>query len=590
MNPALIQQLQNVSLRAQQAGYGNKGTVYGQAASQLGMSVDKLRRLIKQAVVTKPRKKRNDTGATNLSLDDARMISGYIMETIRKSGQQLGTVGEVMDVLRANGVIDATRLDKQTGELVELSESAVARALTGYGLHPKQLMQPSPKISLASLHPNHLWQIDPSLGVLYYLPHKKGQALQVMDEKKFYKNKPGNIRKIEKERVWRYVITDHTSGWVYVHYVLGAESSKNISDAFISATQKRHPSDPVHGLPKMVMVDPGSANTSAVFNNLCRSLGVTVQVNEPGHPWAKGQVENANFLVERNFEHRLRFMEQPPTSVEEINQLGWAWMRWFNQTKKHSRTGETRYATWSRILPEQLVFAPDEQMMRELAVSQHEPRKVSPKLTIQFEGKTFSVRNIPSPHAEVGSRVFVTRNPWRDEESAQLIYTGENGREIIAIIESIQHDEWGFELDAAMVGKEYKSHADTRADKHRKQQERLVMGVDTDDEAVQARKAQKTPFGGNINPMLNIEQTDLVPFLPRHGTQSELSTPTIELPLMSITQLALKLRRQLGKRWKPEFMLWLQQRYSSGATEDDLPVITEQILSCEPTIMRVVSK
>src|SRR5690606_12990826 len=152
-------------------------------------------------------------------------------------------------------------VDLDTGEFTPLCTESIGRALRRYGVHPDQLSQPTPKSHLRSEHPNHVWQIDPSLCVLYYLPTQAGECLQVMDEAKFYKNKPANFRRIEKERVWRYVITDHTSGVIYVQYVLGAESGRNLVDAFIGAAQKRGPADPFHGIPRAVMVDPGSANT-----------------------------------------------------------------------------------------------------------------------------------------------------------------------------------------------------------------------------------------------------------------------------------------------------------------------------------------
>lgn len=221
------------------------------------MSVPTLQRKLKDVSMSKPRKKRRDAGATSVSVDELRMISAYMQESHRNQGKKLAGLEQTLEVLRSNGAVTAARVNEDTGELEPLSVSAISRALMQHGLHPKQLSQPTPKQRLASKHPNHVWQIDPSLCVLYYLPTQKGKCIQVMEEKEFYKNKPANIRKVEKERVWRYVITDHTSGWIYVHYVLGAESGQNLAEAFINAMQKRHPEDPVHGVPLMVMVDPG---------------------------------------------------------------------------------------------------------------------------------------------------------------------------------------------------------------------------------------------------------------------------------------------------------------------------------------------
>lgn len=35
--------------------------------------------------------------------------------------------------------------------------------------------------------------------------------------------------------VWRYVITGHASGVIYVEYVYGGETAENISETFIDA-------------------------------------------------------------------------------------------------------------------------------------------------------------------------------------------------------------------------------------------------------------------------------------------------------------------------------------------------------------------
>lgn len=73
----------------------------------------------------------------------------------------------------------------------QLSASTVERALRMYRLHPEQILRPAPVTELRSLHPNHVWQIDASLCVLYYLRAGtvKGNGLQVLDADKFYKNK-----------------------------------------------------------------------------------------------------------------------------------------------------------------------------------------------------------------------------------------------------------------------------------------------------------------------------------------------------------------------------------------------------------------
>lgn len=574
MNPAKIEKLLSIAEAANTAGHGKKQAIYQAGAKELGVSMATLQRDLKSVTVRDKRKRRSDAGKSSLSLDEAKLISAYLVESQRKNNKRLASFKTALETLRSNGVVVAARLNEGTGELEPLSEAAVSRALTAYNLHPDQLKRDTPKTQLASLHPNHVWQIDPSLCVLYYLPSKKGQCIQVMDEKKFYKNKPANISKIEKERVWRYVITDHTSGVIFIHYVLGAESGKNLVDAFVSATQKRHPSDPFCGIPKMVMVDPGSANTGAVFKNLCYSLNVKLQVNTPHTPWAKGQVEKANDIVECHFEHRLKAMANPPTSVDELNAVGAQWMRWFNSTQVMSRTKKTRYATWLQISQKQLILAPSDQLMRELSYHAPEHRKVTSFLEVSYRGKTYSVADIPG--VTIGEKILITRNPWRDED-AQVIYTNADGIEVMQVVKPQQHNEFGFSETAAVIGEEYKAHADTQLDKNRKEIERIAMSASTQEEAEANRKKQHTPFGGSIDPMKPITDTQLPDYIKKRGTELDVQGPQIEQPTLHIVQVAKRLRTRMGSHWQPEHYQWLQKHYADGVTEDELDAVEQRL-------------
>ncbi|MCH3857668.1 hypothetical protein LZB78_09785, partial [Campylobacter jejuni] len=75
-----------------------------------------------------------------------------------------------VEVLRANNMIEALRINPATGEVSPLSISTIRKALRNYRLHPEQMLAPAPAMSLRSLHPNHVWQIDASRCVLFYLP------------------------------------------------------------------------------------------------------------------------------------------------------------------------------------------------------------------------------------------------------------------------------------------------------------------------------------------------------------------------------------------------------------------------------------
>lgn len=584
MNTAVTEQLVTVARAARAAGHGSRGAIYQKACSELGMSYATLQRKLKEITVTDKRKKRTDAGQTALTREDALMISALLKESFRKNGKKLMSVDRAIEILRSNEQIKAEYLDEETGEIRPLSVSTVHRALRTYGLHPDQLNAPAPVTELQSLHPNHVWQIDASLCTLYYLSN----GLQGMAPEVYYKNKPGNIERISANRVWRYVITDHTSGWLYVEYVLGAESGENLCSVLINAMQERDGQDIMHGIPRKLMLDPGAANTAGMTKNLCHALGIELIVNKVGNARAKGQVENANNLVETQLEPGLKL--QCVNGLDALNDIARKWRIHFNATQIHGRTGKTRHAAWMMIKPDQLIKAPSLEICRELAVAQPESRKVSPTLQISFGGKQYDVSTVPN--VMVGEKIMVTRNPWRDD-AAQVVLFDEDGREVFHVVNEIQKNEFGFREDAAVIGESFKRHADTPAQKAANEIEQLVTETDSVTAAEAFRKAKKLPFGGKIDPFKHIDETTLPTFLPRRGTEHGLATPKIEFPPLSHVEAAKQLRQLLaaaGHEWTADTFAWLQQRYPESVPQEDLDAIVGQLTrkDIQQTLLKVV--
>lgn len=578
MNAAITERLVGIAQQSRAMPRGGRSEYYAQVADELGMSVATLHRKLNEVSVRPARKRRNDAGKIVMSFEEAQLVSSVLTESMRRNGKRLMCIQQALETLISNGRISTVRVDKETGEVCRLSVSTVARALRLYKLHPDQLAAPAPVTELQSLHPNHCWQIDPSLCVLYYLKSEAdaNRGLRVMDADEFYKNKPKNLARISQERVWRYVVTDHTSGTCYVEYVLGAESGENLANVFIHAIQKRGEHDPFHGVPFIVMVDPGSANTGAVFKNLCRSLQVHVQVNKPGNPRAKGQVEKTNDLVETKFESGLKFIAV--NSLEELNQAVWRWMRVFNGTSIHSRTGQTRYGVWLQITQGQLRTAPDEATCRELAHSAPENRTVTPKLTISFKGDEYDVSPlIESAGLIVGQKVMVVRNPWRPN-AAQIVAVDEDGREVFHVVEKVERNEFGFREGAPVICESYSRHADTSAQRNAKDIEMLVMGADTLAGAALARKGKGLAFNGELDPYKPVTDTVLPAYLPKRGTAMHVPNPTqIEIKPLTHTQAAMQLRPMLGRPVTAEDRARLAEWYPQGVLEEQLQEVADRL-------------
>ncbi|EMB2831420.1 TPA: DDE-type integrase/transposase/recombinase [Stenotrophomonas maltophilia] len=582
------------------AGHGQKRAIAERYAAEWGCSVQTLYRQVSKLTCSlKPRKRRSDRGNSDWTQQELELISAVLLESRRGTGKRLASIGEAIDMLRANGMVRGETVDAATGEIRLLSESSAAKALRTNRLHPDQLSAPAPKVQLASEHPNQVWQADPSLCVLYYL--KRQDGLHAMPASEFYKNKPKNLARVENERVWRYVFTDHTSGAFYVEYVLGAESGENLCRTFINAMQYRGAADPFCGAPTMVMVDPGSANTGAMFKNLCAALGIRIWINQPGQPWAKGQVEKTNDLIERKFEHRLRF--DNVQSLEQLNASAWRWMRNFNATAQHTRHKSSRYQAWMTIKPDQLRLVPATEDCMKLATRAPELRKVNPLLRISFLGKTYDVSGVPG--VIVGQKLTVARNAFGSEFGAQALFTDDAGRDTWYTMEPLEADAYGF-TGAVAVGT-YHAHADTPADTNRKRVERLAMDAETDEQAKAQRKAKAMPFGGRIDPYKSVQQAPEIQHLPRRGHRVDVAVPDVveaprftvdsvtpiraELPPLNHVEAAMRLKPLLeaaGSTWTADHYARTAQRWPEGLPVDQVESWAQTLATPERGALRLV--
>lgn len=574
MNPALIDALCDVSRRAALAGHGGKGAVYADACQRLGLTRATLMRKLKDITVTSPRKQRADAGAVSLPREEAVIISALLMDSLRKNNKRLMSITQAVALLRANGEIRAEFIDAATGEIRPLSDSAISRALRTYSLHPDQLLRPSAHTELKSLHPNHVWQIDASLCVLYYLNARseRESGLQVMEAKKFYKNKPANLKRIETDRVWSYEVTDHYSGAIRVNYVLGAESAINLAESFIVFTQQVG-GEPFYGVPYILMMDMGSANTAGPVKNMARRLKMRLEAHMPGNARATGQVENARNIIERAFESGLRL--RPVADLDELNAAAQKWARWYNATKIHSRTKRSRFDAWMDITPEQLRTV-DGDLARELLTHTPETRKVSGTLTVSFRGAEYDVRDVP--RVMVGETLHVTLNPYKPG-TAIIVDTAEGGAELLHTVPMVERDDAGFRLDAPVIGEDYAAQADTLADTHRKLVERVATDAETDADAAAARKVQAASFGGRIDPAKIIDQAEIPTYLPRRGTELDTKVATLDRrPAAVLTPFqTLQALQRLGITPTPDTHARIAEWYPAGVPETDIDQLKHRL-------------
>ena len=523
LNPVLIAYLCDVAAQASASPHGTKEAVYAAACAHTRMSRATLLRKLKEITVQPNRKKRSDAGGSQLPLEQTRRLSAELMQGFRANDKKIMSVPLALVRLRSNQPGFAEWTNPATGEIQQLSASACARALRGYGLHPDQLTRSSPAQPQRSEHPNDVWQIDASISTLFYVPDDA--PVQDMSPAVFYKNKPGNFEKIKRQRLTRYVLTDHCSGAIFVHYVPGGESIANMAEAFLAAIQQRQDQQ-MYGVPFRLGMDPGSAGGAGAFKNLMRRLFVEPVVNEVGNARAKGQVENAHNLVECDFESGFKLTKVP--SLAWINEQAQRWMRYYNSTRVHGRHGKTRYAKWMEITQTQLRLAPLAELCRELLTHEPEQRKVDQWLHVSFAARSWSVKTVPG--VMVGEKLLITHNPY-NTATVYVLLRDADGHEQLLEVPEVARDENGFFESAALIGREHKRPADTLLETNRKTIERLAMGAQTDEQAAAARKAKALPFGGLHDPYKHHDDLPAATMLPRRGTDLQTAVTTTSTPL-----------------------------------------------------------
>jgi hypothetical protein len=315
------------------------------------------------------------------------------------------------------------------------------------------------------------------------------------------------------------------------------------------------------------MMDSGSANLSGLFLNLLDRLGVRYLTHLPGNPRAKGQVEQAQNLVETQFEGRLAFHRV--TGVEQLQAAADNWRTHYNAYSRHSRHGKPRNDMWLTIAEDQLRIAPSLELCRELVVTKPAEVKVRSDMTVTHSIKGFSrnaydVRLLPG--VVPGLRVRVVVNPYR-APAVDVILKDDLGADEVWTVEPVQMTEAGFRADAAVFGQEFKGQPDTQADRRVKEIAEAVG--DTGKE----RQTGQAPYGLDVFADVH----DAPTYLPRRGRDLGLDAAHREIAPLSHVEAAKLLKARVGQAWTAEQYAWLAQRWPNGVPAHEIDDIAAQL-------------
>lgn len=559
------------------AASGARGVLVARAAALLGCAEKTVyAHLKKHAGWSSGKKPRRDKGVTRVDETLALTVGGMVHMARRLNGKKTLSLKASREKLTANG---HGVVNPETGEVVMPSAETLARVMKShYGCHPDQLRQASPAVRMRSLHPNHCWQVDASVCVLYRLPGKGGVGL--INERDYNEHKPGKLIEIAGQRIIRYVVADHYSHNFYVHYEQArGEDALGVITALMGAMCDRGPRDPMHGVPELLYLDPGSGNKSSLVVDFCKNLRIRHLTHGAGNARATGSVESAHNIVECGYESTLRFMSAP--SLEELQAGADRWRRHYLATAVHSRTKATRNAVWLRIGEERLRTV-ERPVLEAVAHWGEVTRKIDNRFRISVDTKAYGVREYDL--RELGyhginarDTVKVWLNPFKAPTIA-VVKVMPDGTELIFDVAPAEKEAAGFDVSAPVIGGEYKSLPDVRSEKALKKIKKMAYGTDSLEEAEKAHKARnRRPFA-HIDVAADIVEAPL--YYRRKGAALPLEVPAAQPMPLNHAQAAKRLRETCATAFERNAvacMDMVKARYPGQVPEDRLEELAAAI-------------
>lgn len=565
LSPDMLQQLFTLRDALNAAQHGEQTAKVEAFAHDIGKSVNTVWVWLKaHAGYTSGRKKRADAGNTRIAGETIDTIAAMKREGVRGNGKKTMPTPVAMNIAHTNGME------------ISLSKSRVNAIMRERRQDTASVMAARNTIQLRSEHPNHVHQIDPSLCIIYYMGGKQ----RIMRDEEFYKNKLENFAKVQM-KVWRYVRYDHASGSVDVRYFEAAGENQSSLFEFLLWTWGKQEHRVSHGIPKMLLWDKGSANTSKAIQHLLDALGVDHQTHQAGHAWAKGGVEQGNNLVETHFESRLRI--EPVESVAQLNASAEKWVRDHCanaiphvecRIKRASGELLVRDDLWQLIMrhPGALVEMPDRKVCAYFLHGAEQSRQVR-NLRISFVhpelGKSHQYDL--SPWAEfLGNNVQVKVWPLLLKEGAVRIEIARIGGDplLVEVPAVTVFDEFGRDMNAQMIG-EFSRAATTADEATERRLAQAAYGAEaTRDTAEASRAKQARPFahlndGKGLVAHSHLGQAELPQRLLPAATPlntAEISAARgnkVEFPPLSLVEFS----RSMGSDWQKEFAAVVMQRY-----------------------------
>lgn len=513
-----------------------RGKVMADYAAMTGYSIARLYIIARQQGFDSGRQRRADKGSyrSEITPEQIEMAAALIHTSSRQRKGAILPVEDALEIMVDNGCIERGRI----------SAARLGAILKERLINAEALKQQRPHTDMRSLHPNHVHLVDVSVCVQYYL--RNGRT-GLMDERDFYKNKPQNFEKV-KLRLLRYMLTDHFSGAFFPYYFETSGETKENLYSFVTKAwaHKQDEKFPFRGVPFLILMDRGSANTSkAVVMFFRERLGIELPEGMPYNPQKQGSVEVMHNVWERHFESKLAF--QPAWGVEELNSWAYDYAVWFNATRKHTRHGLPRTACWSQIKEGELRELPAQEFLAELWQEPEFSRTVDGTYTISVRGREYRLKHIEGLHS--GARVMVVLKAYI-EPRIEVIYK-DTRYEAEPLPDRLPASLGRFRADAAIIGQEYKAQTETLTQQAVKRMENMAYGETHGKDAI--------PFEGLVVHGLHADKLGKLAFLDKKGTPMDVDK-AIAPRFIAVTELLVRAAQQ-GARLTRELNQALKAEY-----------------------------
>lgn len=596
------------------APFRERGELMLAHAISLGVSIQTLyRRLQRDVGWSSGRKTRSDYGQRVISRDEAELIAALKREGSRKNGKRLVSTEQ------------AVMLANHAGSGISVTRGTMDRTLRALGMQADRLNAPIPAVELRSLHPNHVMGVDPSLCVIFYLKGKQ----YIMEEAEFNRNKLENYAKV-KTKVWRYVAADHRSAVYWVrYYQVDGENQRTLFE-FLMWVWTKTDGRTAYGVPKILMMDAGSANKARSIAVLCKAMGVELIINRPGNPRAKGFVEKAQDVVERGFESLLRF--QPVETVEEMNRRVSQWQELFNANlltdcdTRLNRDGMAkpmpRIDLWLTIKADELRDNLSRPICDWLMQGHGHERTLDGRRRISYRHPNaaaptiYDLRDIDGLHTH--DKVFVVPlmlSPHCEVLIRTVNYQGiETYHPVLPIADF--NAIFGGRESSPIIGQEFKAQPKSDVEYTHEAMDRAAYGIDEDGvirdkEAIaKAKKARVKPFahlndGQGLRPFDAMMDVETRTNLPKRSTPAVVDLPNVSTissrfeadekrkagrmigtpdaydaapeHVYSVIAAAQLMRERLGDEWTAEHFQRLATAYPDGVPETRIDEAYAQI-------------